>query len=72
MNGRSVSIRAVLDNRDWLYEEFVRAGYRPVAGVFPNTAVCWPVTGMRTRPEYLFVSPDLPAARPAAPDSGGR
>jgi hypothetical protein len=55
--------RAVLDNRDWLAEEFTRAGYAPVATVFAEPAVFWPVTGMRTRPEYLL------APRAAAADS---
>lgn len=52
---------AVLDNRDWLAEEFVRAGYRPVATVFASSGEFWPVTGMRTRPEYLL-APDTSAA----------
>lgn len=57
---------AVLDNRDWLAEEFTRAGYRPVARVFPDEQAFWPVTGMRTRPEYLL------APGGAAADSGAR
>ncbi|MCC6348979.1 MAG: glycosyltransferase family 39 protein [Candidatus Eisenbacteria bacterium] len=53
----------LLDNRDWLMEECVRAGYQPVSGVFPDPQVFWPVTGMRTRPEYLFA--------PRAPSDSG-
>ena len=60
--------RAVLDNRDWLADEFIAAGYLPAARVFPDASVLWPVTGMRTRPEYILVSPavaaDLGAGRP--------
>jgi hypothetical protein len=66
--GAHVWDQAVLDNRDWLYEEFTRAGYRPVAAVFPSTDLFWPVTGMRTRPDYLFVSPTFaPVRRDAKP-----
>lgn len=50
--------RAVLDNRDWLAEEFTRAGYVPIATVFPAPGVFWPVTGMHTRPEYLMAPQD--------------
>lgn len=64
--------QAVLDNRDWLYEEFTRAGYQPVAAVFPNPDVGWPVTGMRTRPEYLFVAPGFRGVRAAPPGEASR
>lgn len=60
--------RAVLDNRDWLYEEFARAGYRPVGGVFPRPELFWPVTGMRTRPEMVLAAPaDTLAGRGVRP-----
>jgi hypothetical protein len=39
--------------------------------VFPSPDVFWPVTGMRTRPDYLFVSPTFAPAR-AQPDSARR
>jgi hypothetical protein len=55
--------QVVLDNRDWLLQEFARAGYRPTATLLRSGTVFWPVTGMRTRPEYLFVSPTDSAAK---------
>lgn len=54
---------ALLDPRDWLAEEFVRAGYRPAANVLPDPNAFWPVTGMRTRPEVLFLSPSYVPGR---------
>lgn len=47
----------VLDTRDWLTDEALAAGYRPAAGVFRSPDVFWPVTGMRTRPEWLLLAP---------------
>jgi 4-amino-4-deoxy-L-arabinose transferase-like glycosyltransferase len=47
----------VLDNRDWLIEGVTRAGYRPMGRVFRDPAVFWPVTGMRTRPEWVMRVP---------------
>lgn len=44
----------VLDNRDWLSDEALRAGYRFRARVFPGPEVGWPVTGMHTRPEWIL------------------
>lgn len=52
----------LLDNRDWMSDEFERAGYRLAARIFPEPDVFWPVTGMRTRPEYLLVSPEFGGA----------
>ncbi len=44
----------VLDTRDWLLEEAVAAGYRPVARAVQDPDALWPVTGMRTRPEWIL------------------
>jgi hypothetical protein len=44
----------VLDKADWLWDE-VEVYYQPVAPAFPSEDVCWPLTGMRRRPEVIFV-----------------
>jgi hypothetical protein len=51
----------VMDNRDWLLPEALRAGYVVRGEVLRDPTVGWPVTGMRTRPKYLLF--------PASPDS---
>jgi 4-amino-4-deoxy-L-arabinose transferase-like glycosyltransferase len=62
----------ILDTRDWLYE-MVDATYEARFDPFRTDAEFWPVTGMRRRPEAVFVPRDslrnavLPAAPPAAP-----
>jgi hypothetical protein len=54
----------VLDGRDWLLEEAEEAGYRRVARVFDREDVFWPVTGYRTRPEWVLAPPErIEAAR---------
>jgi 4-amino-4-deoxy-L-arabinose transferase-like glycosyltransferase len=45
---------AVLDDRDWLGDEFRRAGYETRFLLEMNDAF-WPVTGRRTRPEQILV-----------------
>ncbi len=50
----------VMDNRDWLLEEALLADYLVRGRVFADPAVAWPVTGMRTRPEYVL-TPRTPA-----------
>jgi 4-amino-4-deoxy-L-arabinose transferase-like glycosyltransferase len=47
----------VMDTRDWLLEEALRAGYQARARVFTTEDGFWPVTGMRTRPEYVLTVP---------------
>jgi hypothetical protein len=47
----------VLDNRDWLIDEAQGAGYRLVGRALRTDDVLWPVTGMRTRPEWVFQAP---------------
>jgi hypothetical protein len=54
----------VMDNRDWLLEEAQRAGYQLSGRVFPTDGVFWPVTGMRTRPEYVLTAPATPDSTP--------
>lgn len=44
----------ILDTRDWLADEAKRAGYVLRARVFTDSTQFWPVTGMRTRPEYVL------------------
>lgn len=44
----------VLDKADWLWEE-VERHYEPRVFVFPDDRGFWPVTGMRRRPEAIFV-----------------
>lgn len=55
----------VLDNNDWLTDEAYQAGYRARAPLFRNDRVFWPVTGMKTRPEWVWFPDTLPS-RPAA------
>lgn len=50
----------LLDSRDWLTDEARFAGYRPAGKVFRTSGVFWPVTGMKTRPEEVW----LPVAPP--------
>ena len=45
----------VLDTRDWMEDEARRAGYRPSGRLFHDPQAFWPVTGMRTRPEMVWV-----------------
>lgn len=53
----------VLDKADWLWAE-VEDRYRPEIPVFPDDKEFWPVTGMRRRPEVIFVpKPDSAAVR---------
>ncbi len=44
----------ILDTRDWLYE-MVAAAYEPRYQTFRTDAAFWPVTGLRRRPEAVFV-----------------
>lgn len=70
--GDSLRARAwsvlVLDQRDWLTDEAHAAGYREVARVFPDPGAFWPVTGYRTRPEWVL-APEERLNPAAAPDS---
>ncbi|HEY2953651.1 MAG TPA: glycosyltransferase family 39 protein [Candidatus Eisenbacteria bacterium] len=45
----------VLDTKDWLLEGVQVAGYQVIGRPFRNPDVFWPRTGMRTRPEWVFV-----------------
>ncbi|NPA90911.1 MAG: hypothetical protein GXO55_05615 [Chloroflexi bacterium] len=45
----------VLDREDWRYIEEVRRVYEGPVRVFHDDRVFWPVTGFRTRPEYLYL-----------------
>jgi dolichyl-phosphate-mannose-protein mannosyltransferase len=47
----------VLDTRDWLIDEARGAGYRLAGSALREGDVLWPVTGMRTRPEWVFEAP---------------
>jgi len=51
----------VLDQRDWLIEEARAAGYQEIALVFEGDEF-WPVTGYRTRPEWVF-APEVDSTR---------
>ncbi len=44
----------VLSTRSWLGTT-IRMAYDPALHAFPDSTVFWPVTGMRTRPEYVWV-----------------
>jgi hypothetical protein len=44
----------VLDKADWLWDE-VAVDYRPLTPTFPSDEGFWPLTGMRRRPEVIFV-----------------
>ena len=44
----------VLGTRGWLGNT-IRIAYDPVLNAFPDSSVFWPVTGMRTRPEYVYL-----------------
>lgn len=46
----------VLDNRDWLTEEVAAAHYEAAGRVFSTREVFWPVTGLRTRPEWIAIA----------------
>jgi hypothetical protein len=52
----------ILDRPNWLMDEALAAGYRPVASVFPDTTSMFPLTGNRTRPEVLLIPPPPPSA----------
>ncbi len=75
LQGRSWSL-LVLDQRDWLLDEAHAAGYREVARVFPDPDAFWPVTGYRTRPEWVMapeerLNSDAPRdSSPRVPDPG--
>ena len=70
--GDSLRARAwsvlVLDQRDWLIEEAHAAGYREVARIFPEPDAFWPVTGYRTRPEWVL-APEERVEPDTTPDS---
>jgi hypothetical protein len=51
----------VLSTRGWLGST-IRTGYDPATNLFTDPEAFWPVTGMRTRPEYVYL-PRRPAAR---------
>jgi len=45
----------VLDTRDWLMGEARSAGYEPVGEALHEPNTFWPMTGMKTRPEQVWV-----------------
>ena len=55
----------VFDNREWIAEEVWKAGYKPYARRFEGPDLFWPVTGMRTRPEWVLFVPDRSDSGPA-------
>jgi hypothetical protein len=55
----------VLDNRDWLIPEARSAGYRRFGSVARTGDVLWPVTGMRTRPQWVYGVPPADSSRGA-------
>jgi hypothetical protein len=58
----------VLDTRDWLEGEARAAGYRPGGRLFRDPRAFWPVTGMQTRPEVVWVpGPRADSIAPGAP-----
>jgi len=60
----------ILDTRDWLYEE-VGAAYELRWNPFRSDSAFWPVTGMRRRPEAVFVPrPDSLVQSAHAPRDG--
>ena len=44
----------VLDWEHWRYERDVQAAYQGPISLFREERVFWPVTGFRTRPQYLY------------------
>jgi len=63
MRARAWSV-LVLDTRDWMYDVASEAGYRRVAAVFGEEDVFWPITGYRTRPEWVMLPEEQQAATP--------
>ena len=63
----------VLSTRGWLGST-IRLGYDEKLTAFPEDDMFWPVTGMRTRPEYVFLprrnSSAVPADRCAGAEAG--
>jgi hypothetical protein len=47
----------ILDTRDWLFEQ-IEVAYEPRYDPFRSDSAFWPVTGMRRRPEAVFVPRD--------------
>ncbi len=45
----------VLDQEDWRYIEVVRQHYEGPTLIFQDKGAFWPITGFRTRPQYLFL-----------------
>ena len=51
----------ILDTRDWLFDQ-IDGAYEPRYDPFRSDSAFWPVTGMRRRPEAVFVPRDTVAS----------